>query len=103
MKLINNAREQAQDALKQTQNAMIKETKFTEFEISQKVWLEGKNIKHPYDSPKLSPKRYGPFGVVAKISPVVYKLQIPATWQVHDIFHASLLTLYKETVEHSKN
>src|SRR5712672_894366 len=82
---------------------MIKETKFKEFVIGQQVWLEGKNIKRPYDSPKLSPKRYGPFRVVAKISPVAYKLQIPATWQIHDVFHASLLTPYKETVEHGKN
>src|SRR5712675_327120 len=103
IKLINDAREQAQEALKQTQATMIKETRFKEFEIGQKVWLEGKNIKRPYDSPKLSPKRYGPFKVVAKISSVAYKLQIPATWQVHDVFHASLLTPYKETVEHGKN
>src|SRR5712671_487162 len=103
MKLINNAREQAQEALKQMQETMIKETKFKEFEIGQRVWLEGKNIKCPYDSPKLSPKQYGPFRVVTKISPVAYKLQILAMWQVHDIFHASLLTLYKETVEHRKN
>src|SRR5712672_47375 len=82
---------------------MIKETKFKEFKIGQKVWLEGKNIKRPYDSPKLSPKRYGPFRVVAKISPMAYRLQIPATWQVHDVFHALLLTLYKETVEHGEN
>src|SRR5712675_1816770 len=65
--------------------------------------VRGKNIKRPYDSPKLSPKRYGPFRVVAKISSVAYKLQIPATWQIHDVFHASLLTPYKETVEHGKN
>src|SRR5712672_4332037 len=103
MNLIKNAREQAQDALKQAQEQMVKETKFKEFVIGHKVWLEGKNIKHPYDSPKLSPKRYGPFRVVAKISPVAYKLQIPATWQIHDVFHASLLTPYKETVEHGKN
>src|SRR5882757_5837663 len=82
---------------------MIKETKFKEFVIGQQVWLEGKNIKRPYDSPKLSPKRYGPFRVVAKISSVAYKLQIPAMWQIHDVFHASLLTPYKETVEHGKN
>src|SRR5712671_6823559 len=103
MQLIKDAREQAQDALKQTQEAMIKETKFKEFVIGQKVWLEGKNIKRPYDSPKLSPKRYGPFRVVAKISSMAYKLQIPATWQVHNVFHTSLLTLYKETVEHGEN
>src|SRR5712672_1562465 len=103
IQLVKEAREQAQEALKQTQEAMIKETKFKGFEIGNKVWLEGKNIKRPYDSPKLSPKRYGPFRVVAKISSVAYKIQIPATWQVHDVFHASLLTPYKETVEHGKN
>src|SRR5712672_2795085 len=103
MKTIQDAREQAQAALKQTQENMVKETKYKEFEIGNKVWLEGRNIKRPYDSPKLSPKRYGPFRVVAKISPVAYKIQIPATWQVHDVFHASLLTPYKETVEHGEN
>src|SRR5712671_102828 len=103
MKTIQDAREQAQAALKQAQEGMVKETKFKEFEIGNKVWLEGRNIKRPYDSPKLSPKRYGPFRVVAKISPVAYKIQIPATWQVHDVFHASLLTPYKETVEHGEN
>src|SRR5712672_3289395 len=82
---------------------MIKETKFKEFVIGQQVWLEGKNIKRPYDSPKLSPKRYGPFEVVAKISNVAYRLNIPPTWQIHDVFHMSLLTPYKETVEHGKN
>jgi len=30
---------------------MIKETRFKEFVIGQQVWLEGKNIKRPYDSP----------------------------------------------------
>src|SRR5712672_2213479 len=103
MKTIQDAREQAQAALKQAQESMVKETKFKEFKIGNKVWLEGKNIKRPYDSPKLSPKRYGPFRVVAKISSVAYKIQIPATWQVHDVFHASLLTPYKETVEHGEN
>src|SRR5882757_9421632 len=82
---------------------MIKETKFKEFVIGQQVWLEGKNIKRPYNSPKLSPKLYGPFRVVAKISSVAYKLQIPAMWQVHDVFHMLLLTPYKETMEHGKN
>src|SRR5712672_2075727 len=82
---------------------MIKESKFKGFEIGNKVWLEGTNIKRPYNSQKLSPKRYGPFEVVAKISHVAYKLNIPPTWQIHDVFHTSLLTPYKETVEHGKN
>jgi len=56
MKLINNAREQAQEALKQMQETMIKETKFKEFEISQKVWLEGKKHKTPIRQPQIIPK-----------------------------------------------
>jgi len=53
---IKEAREEAQHALKQVQEKMIKETRFKGFEIGNKVWLEGTNIKRPYDSKKLSPK-----------------------------------------------
>jgi len=82
---------------------MIKETRFKGFKIGHKVWLKGTNIKQPYDSKKLSPRRYGPFEVVAKISHVAYKLQLPETWGIHNVFHASLLTPYKETEEHGEN
>src|SRR5712672_1802693 len=100
---IKEAREEAQHALKQAQEKMIKETKFKGFEIGNKVWLEGTNIKRPYDSKKLSPKRYGPFEVVAKISHIAYRIGLPETWGIHDVFHASLLTPYKETDEHGTN
>jgi len=53
---IKEAREEAQHALKQVQEKMIKETRFKGFEIGNKVWLEGTNIKRPYNSKKLSPK-----------------------------------------------
>jgi len=53
--------------------------------------------------PKLSPRRYGPFKVVSQISKVAYKLKLPSTWKIHDIFHASLLTPYKETDQHRLN
>src|SRR5712672_2442035 len=82
---------------------MIKKTGFKGFEIGNKVWLEGMNIKRPYDSKKLSPKRNGPFEVVAKISHVAYRISLPETWGIHDVFHASLLTPYKETDEHGTN
>src|SRR5712672_3795660 len=100
---IKEAREEAQLALKQVQEKMIKETRFKGFKIGNKVWLEGTNIKRPYESKKLSPKRYGPFEVVAKISHVAYQIELPETWGIHDMFHASLLTPYKETDEHGTN
>jgi hypothetical protein len=52
---------------------------------------------------KLALRWYGLFKVVAKVSNVVYRIQLPATWKIHDIFHTSLLTLYNKTSAHSPN
>ncbi|KIJ08488.1 hypothetical protein PAXINDRAFT_48369, partial [Paxillus involutus ATCC 200175] len=30
-------------------------------------------------------------------------LELPATWKIHDVFHASLLSTYRETPEHGPN
>src|SRR5712675_886456 len=71
--------------------------------VTNKVWLEGTNIKRPYDNRKLSPRRYGPFEVVAKISHIAYRISLPETWGIHDVFHTSLLMPYKETNKHGTN
>src|SRR5712672_746794 len=34
---------------------------------------------------------------------VAYRISLPETWGIHDVFHASLLTPYKETDEHGTN
>jgi hypothetical protein len=34
---------------------------------------------------------------------VTFQLRLPPTWRIHDVFHASLLTAYKETAEHGPN
>ena len=52
---------------------------------------------------KLAPKRYGPFKIIKEISPVAYRLQLPPTWTIHDMFHASLLLPYSETPSHGPN
>jgi hypothetical protein len=41
--------------------------------------------------------------VTKVISPVVFKLKLPTTWKIHDVFHASLLSPYKKTEEHGPN
>jgi len=72
--------------------------------MGSKVWLEGTNLKLPSNiTPKLSPRRYGPFKVVSQISKVTYKLELPSTWKIHDVSHTSLLTPYKETDQHGPN
>ena len=66
-----------------------------QFKEGAKVWLEGSNLALPYQTRKLTPKRHGPFTITKQISPVMYKLQLPPAWTIHDIFHASLLTPYR--------
>ena len=37
------------------------------------------------------------------LGPLTYQLQLPPQWKIHDIFHATLLTLYCETKAHGPN
>uniref|UniRef100_A0A0W0FTC0 Chromo domain-containing protein n=1 Tax=Moniliophthora roreri TaxID=221103 RepID=A0A0W0FTC0_MONRR len=76
---------------------------FDKFKKGQKVWLEGKNLKLEYPSPKLSPKRKGPFKIEEVLGPVTYKLKLLFQWRIHPVFHAGLLTPYKENKTHGLN
>ena len=38
-----------------------------------------------------------------QINPVTYQLTLPATWQIHPMFHASLLSPYTKTDAHGPN
>ncbi|KXN93252.1 hypothetical protein AN958_00176, partial [Leucoagaricus sp. SymC.cos] len=76
---------------------------FKPFKQCQKVWLEATNLHLSYPSLKIAPKQQGPFTVKQVISPLVYKLNLPQTWKIHPVFHASLLTPYNENDIHSPN
>jgi Chromo (CHRromatin Organisation MOdifier) domain len=65
--------------------------------------LEGTNLKLSHPKVKLDAKRYGPFKVIEEISPVVFRLELPPHWKIHNVFHVSLLTRYNETEEHRRN
>ena len=64
------------------------------FKEGDQVWLEASNLKLPYHTPKLAPRRQGPFHIIKVISPVAYQLALPLSWGIHDVFHASLLLPY---------
>ena len=89
--------------MKKAQERMNKITWYMEFKEGEKVWLEGTHLKLPYSTMKLMPRQYGPFKVVARISSVAFKLELLTNWKIHPIFHASLLTPYKETEAHGQN
>jgi hypothetical protein len=67
------------------------------------VWLEMKNIKGPYESRKISPKREGPFEIAEVLGKYTYRLTLPETWRIHNVFDRSLLTPYVQTQEHGEN
>ncbi len=96
-------RQVAQQAITHAQQITIRATKYKPFEEGQKVWLEATHLKTTHPTAKLSPRRYGPFEITKKISHMVYQLRILQQWKIHDVFHAALLTPYKEMEEHGPN
>ena len=72
-------------------------TRFEPYQKGDKVWLEGHNLNTTHRSSKLAPRRYGPFPITRVVSRTSYQLKLPPQWKLHDVFHATLLTPYKET------
>jgi RNase H-like domain found in reverse transcriptase/Integrase zinc binding domain/Chromo (CHRromatin Organisation MOdifier) domain len=107
---LKHVREQAQRSIRAAQNTVKRlgerkkgQRHYHPFKDGEKVWLEEKNIKTTHPTAKLANKHYGPFPISQVMSPVVFKLQLPKTWKIHNVFHASLLMPYKETEEHGAN
>src|SRR5215510_8823271 len=73
---------------------------FKPFTLGQRVWLEAKNLTLPYPSRKISLKHQGPFKVKRVLSSLNYELELPKTWRIHPVFHASLLTPFHENDTH---
>ena len=113
MEWLEEKRRQARTAMQRAQDLLLKRNRqqrgckaYQPFQEGDKVWLEGKNLHTSHPFPKLAPKHYGPFLVEQVINPVVFKLKLPEQWKqkcLHPMFHASLLTPYKETEEHGAN
>ena len=92
----------AHELTRQTMKSCI-QSKFTPFIAGDKVWLEARNLKRNIISPKFATKREGPFKITRVLSSLSYQLEIPKSWKIHPVFHASLLTPYKENDIHSPN
>ena len=75
---------------------------FVPFTKGDQVWLDSRNLKTIYHN-KMKPKRERPFFITEVLGPVTYRLQLPATWQIHDVFHATLLQPYKENGIYGEN
>jgi len=98
LRLLDESRQLAQKLLQNVQNCKDNK-KLTEINEGDQVWLEGRNLSIAGNC-KLSPKRYGPFKVSQKISPVAMQLDLPKSMKIHNVFHTDLLLPYKETEQY---
>ncbi|KAF8748463.1 hypothetical protein RHS01_10834 [Rhizoctonia solani] len=67
----------------------------TEFKIGEEAWLDAKNVNLRTLSPKLTEQRLGPFKVIEKISNRAYRLELPPTMRIHNVFYVGLLSKVK--------
>ena len=101
---LSAAHDEAQAMHKLAQQRMKERitSKYTPWKVGDKVWLETINL-YMNGPKKLQMRRTGPFEVEEVVSRTAFRLRIPSQWKIHPVFHASLLTGYKETSEHGPN
>ncbi len=61
------------------------------FLVGDKVWLSTSHLPLKIGSKKLAAKWTGPFRLVEEVSKEVWRVELPTTWRVHDVFHSSQL------------
>ena len=89
---VKAALERSKEEMKATYDQRRQDAR--EYKEGDQVWLEGTNLKSRRPSQALNERRYGPFTITEKIGASAYRLDIPDTWKIHDIFNESLLTPY---------
>jgi len=75
------------------------------FEVGDYVYLKLQPYRQTTvtfrSSLKLSPRFYGPFQILSKVSLIAYRLDLPKDYQIHDVFHVSLLRKHLGSINHS--
>ncbi|QRW24234.1 Retrotransposable element Tf2 protein [Rhizoctonia solani] len=72
-----------------------------EFELGEEAWLNAKNVNLKTLSPKLTEQHLGPFRVIKKISDRAYRLELPPTMRIHNVFYVGLLSKVKQDKKHT--
>ena len=58
-----------------------------EFETGDIVWLKTDNIRTRRTCKKLDHRKVGPFEITERIGPLAYRLDLPDTLPIHNVFH----------------
>ena len=64
------------------------------FAVDVMVWLQCPHIATICPYVKLDYKKLDPFHIIEQINPVAFRLALPQTFKIHNVFHVSLLELF---------
>ena len=95
---------QRDEAFKQAMDALIKtrdryksyaDAKRSDptYSVGDLVLLSTSNLNKHHLQRKLYPKFVGPFKIISKVNDVAYRLELPATMPIHNVFHVNLLVI----------
>jgi hypothetical protein len=104
IKNLVTSREEALAAHELAQSCMAERIKsnFVPFKKGQMVWLDWRHLKTNYHK-KMAPKQGGLFKIKEVLGLVTYQLELPESWQIHKVFHATLLRPYQENEVYGEN
>ncbi|GJP85289.1 hypothetical protein CLOP_g15402 [Closterium sp. NIES-67] len=64
--------------------------------VGDRVLLDTRNLDISHLPSKLRPRFCGSFLVEAQVTPVTFRLRLPATWKIHNAFHVQHLKPYRD-------
>ncbi|CAJ0950051.1 unnamed protein product, partial [Ranitomeya imitator] len=62
--------------------------------VGDLVWLSSRYVPMEVSSPKFKPRFIGPYKISEVINPVSFRLALPDSFAIHNVFHRSLLRRY---------
>ncbi|CAJ0957352.1 unnamed protein product, partial [Ranitomeya imitator] len=62
--------------------------------VGDLVWLSSRHIPMKVSSPKFKPRFIGPYRISEILNPVSFRLILPDSFSIHNVFHRSLLRRY---------
>ncbi|SNX87991.1 related to Gag-pol polyprotein [Melanopsichium pennsylvanicum] len=95
--LVRYLQEQARQAQSRAVEQYNRKRKDIEFKVGDRVYVSTKNWATRRPTAKLNTRFAGPFPVIERIGRRAYRIQLPSSVRVHNVFHVSMLERTKDS------